>query len=143
MRKLHFQHGTPSHQGPPDADASKYLMPYLPFFFSICTCVLLMIRYSHQLFCTDVPPAIPVHFYELGGGRTLFVNNPRCRNAVPLHLKALQPLPSRHCTTVACLQRSPMGRLESFRSWSSHLFHGRPGGRCHVRSGRSDTLTRS
>jgi len=33
------------------------------------------------------------------------------------------------------LQRSPIGRVESFRSWSSHLFCGRPGGRRHVRSG--------
>jgi len=32
------------------------------------------------------------------------------------------------------LQRSPIGRVESFRSWSSHLFRGRPGGRRHVRS---------
>ena len=41
------------------------------------------------------------------------------------------------------LQRSPVGRVESFRSWSSHLFRGRPGGRRHVRSGGrlSDTLT--
>ena len=37
---------------------------------------------------------------------------------------------------------SPVGRVESFRSWSSHLFRGRPGGRRHVRSGGrlSDTL---
>jgi len=33
------------------------------------------------------------------------------------------------------LQRSPVGRVESFRSWSSQLFRGRPGGRRHVRSG--------
>jgi len=40
------------------------------------------------------------------------------------------------------LQRSPVGRVESCRSWSSHLFRGRPGGRRHVRSGGrlSDTL---
>ena len=39
-------------------------------------------------------------------------------------------------------QRSPVGRVQSFRSWSSHLFRGRPAGRRHVRSrGRSsDTL---
>jgi len=35
----------------------------------------------------------------------------------------------------ARLQRSPIGRMESFRSWSSHLFRGRPGGRHHMRSG--------
>jgi len=33
------------------------------------------------------------------------------------------------------LQRSPIRRVESFRSCSSHLFCGRPGGRRHVRSG--------
>ena len=44
--------------------------------------------------------------------------------------------------STARLHRSPVGRMESFRSWSSHLFRGRPGGRRHVRSaGRlSDTL---
>jgi len=43
------------------------------------------------------------------------------------------------------LQRSPIGRVESSRSWSSHLFCGRPGGRRHVRSGArlSDTSMRS
>ena len=34
----------------------------------------------------------------------------------------------------ARLQSSPIGRVESFRSWSSHLFCGRPGGRRHVKS---------
>ena len=44
--------------------------------------------------------------------------------------------------STARLQSSPVGRVESFRSWSSHLFRGRPGGRRHVRSGGrlSDTL---
>ena len=44
--------------------------------------------------------------------------------------------------STARLQRSPIGRVESFRSWSTHLFRGRPGGRRHVRSGGrlSDTL---
>jgi len=44
--------------------------------------------------------------------------------------------------STACLHRSLCGRMELFRSWSSHLFHGRPGARCHVRSGGrlSDTL---
>ena len=38
--------------------------------------------------------------------------------------------------STARLQSSPVGRrMESFRSWSSHLFRGRPGGRRHVRSG--------
>ena len=37
--------------------------------------------------------------------------------------------------STARLQRSPIGRVESFRSWSTHLFRGRPGGRRHVRSG--------
>ena len=44
--------------------------------------------------------------------------------------------------STARLQRSPVGRVESFRSWSSQLFRGRPGGRRHVRPGGrlSDTL---
>ena len=37
--------------------------------------------------------------------------------------------------STARLQRSPTRRIESFRSWSNHLFRGRPGGRRHVRSG--------
>ena len=43
--------------------------------------------------------------------------------------------------STARLQRTPMGPVESFRSWSSHLFPGR----CHVRSGGRlrDALTRS
>ena len=48
--------------------------------------------------------------------------------------------------STARLQSSPVGRrVESFRSWSTHLFRGRPGGRRHVRSGGrlSDTLMRS
>ena len=34
--------------------------------------------------------------------------------------------------STARLQSSPVGRVESFRSWSSQLFRGRPGGRRHV-----------
>ena len=37
--------------------------------------------------------------------------------------------------STARLQSSPIGRVESFRGWSSQLFRGRPGGRRHVRSG--------
>ena len=37
--------------------------------------------------------------------------------------------------STARLQSSPIGRVESFRTWSSHLFRGRPDGRRHVRSG--------
>ena len=42
----------------------------------------------------------------------------------------------------ARLQSSPIGRVKSFRSWSNHLFRGRPDGRRHVRPGGrlSDTL---
>ena len=36
--------------------------------------------------------------------------------------------------STARLQRSPLGRVESFCSWSSHLFRGRPGERRHLRS---------
>ena len=45
--------------------------------------------------------------------------------------------------STARLQSSPVGRVESFRSWSSHLFRARPGGLRHVQSGGrlSDTLT--
>jgi len=45
--------------------------------------------------------------------------------------------------STARLQSSAVGRrVESFRSWLSHLFRGRPGGRRHVWSGGrlSDTL---
>jgi len=78
---------------PSDADASEYSMLYLPFFFQICTCVLLMIRYSKHIQCQrrpslqfccvslhykyhtsrchlvvysrscSVPPNVPVHFF--------------------------------------------------------------------------------
>ena len=43
--------------------------------------------------------------------------------------------------STARLQSSPVGRrVESFRSWSSHLSRGRPGGRRHVRSGHDKTV---
>jgi len=48
---------------------------------------------------------------------------------------------SHNCTNMSspwstpCLQRSIIGWVESFCSWSSHLFRGQPGWRCHVRSG--------
>jgi len=44
--------------------------------------------------------------------------------------------------STARLRRSPIGRVESFRSWSSYLFRERPGERRHVQSGGrfSDTL---
>jgi len=44
--------------------------------------------------------------------------------------------------STARLQSSPIGRVESFRSWSSHLFRGRAGGRRHVRSGGRSPLDR-
>ena len=40
---------------PSDADASEYSMLYLPFFFQICTCVLLTIRYSKHIQCQRRP----------------------------------------------------------------------------------------
>ena len=43
--------------------------------------------------------------------------------------------PRRPTRLTARLQMSPVGRVKSFRSWSSHLFRRRPGGRRHVRSG--------
>ena len=59
VRELNFQHKPlnfsvppqPWRQGPSDADVSEYSMPYLPFFFSICTCVLLMIRSTSPFPC--------------------------------------------------------------------------------------------
>jgi len=46
--------------------------------------------------------------------------------------------------STARLQRSPIGRVESFHSWSSQFFRGRLGGRRHVWPGGrlSDTLSR-
>jgi len=104
---------------PSDADASEYSMLYLPFFFQICTCVLLMITYSKHIQCQrrpslqfccvslhykyhtsrchlvvysrscSVPPNVPVHFYETGGTGTLVASSQRCRDAGPLRPKAL------------------------------------------------------
>ena len=61
-----------------------------------------------------------------------------CRVAGEGHRVVAPPCPR----STARLQSSPIGRVESFRSWSSHLFRGRPCGRRHVRSGGrlSDTL---
>ena len=58
-------------------------MPYLPYFFSVCTCVLLVINYFAQMLSFGriynrsriVPPTVPVHLYELGDAGTLFANN--------------------------------------------------------------------
>ena len=33
---------------------------------------------------------------------------------------------------IIIIEKSPVGRVGSFRSWSSYLFRGRPGGRHHV-----------
>jgi len=52
-------------------------------------------RCCHLVVCNrscSVPPTVPVHFYELGGAGTLFANNQRRRNAVPLRPEALEPL---------------------------------------------------
>ena len=74
----------PWRQGPSDAAASEYLMPYLPFFFSVCTCVSLIIRLWSSIilhrcchlvvYNCSVPPTVPVHCYELGGTGTLIAN---------------------------------------------------------------------
>ena len=40
----------------------------------------------------SVPPTVSAHFYELGDAGMLFANNQRCRNAVPLCHKTIQPL---------------------------------------------------
>ena len=55
VRELHFQRGplsfsvAPSHEGRAHQmlmQVNNYSMPYLPFLLSICTCVLLVVRYS-------------------------------------------------------------------------------------------------
>ena len=52
---LNFSVGPqPCGQGPSDADASEYLMPYLPSFFSQSVLVLSATGNCHRLFCTDV-----------------------------------------------------------------------------------------
>jgi len=90
VKELHFQRGPlnfsvglqPRGQGPSDADASEYSTPYLPFFF-LDLCLRLIndqIRSSiilHTCWHLVVPPTVPVHFYELGGAGTLFVNDQR------------------------------------------------------------------
>ena len=55
MRELHFQRGPlnfnmgpqPWEQGPSYADASEYSMPYLPFFFSVCTYVAFLCIFTN------------------------------------------------------------------------------------------------
>jgi len=54
VREFHFQRGPqPRGQGPSDADASEYSMPYLSFFFSVCTCVVF--TYSKHMRCHRRP----------------------------------------------------------------------------------------
>jgi len=71
VRELHFQRGPqPRGQGPSDADASEYSMPYLSFFFQS-----VLVSYSHIVNTCGVTEDlhfVPVHFYELG---TLFAKN--------------------------------------------------------------------
>ena len=50
-------------QSPPGADASDYSMPYLPYFFSICTCVLLVISYCAQMLSFWSYTTVPVAFH--------------------------------------------------------------------------------
>jgi len=81
----------------------------------------------------------------MGRQTTLIFNQPQSRPQPPHHHGRIAgqgrrvvapPCPR----STARLQRSPIGRVESFRSWSSHLFRGRR----HVWSGGrlSDTLMR-
>ena len=115
----------------------------------------------------DSPGALPIRdalmsttalFSGMGletpaGWRPLFVESPEYQgNVIPNHhhhRKVRVANEGRRVVAPSCprstarLQRSPVGRrVESFRSWSSQLFRGRPGGRRHVRSGGrlSDTL---
>jgi len=79
----------------------------------------------------------------MGRQTTLIFNQPQSRPQPPHHhgriagqgRRVIAPPCPR---STARLQRSPIGRVESFRSWSSHLFRGRR----HVWSGGrlSDTL---
>ena len=67
-------------QGPPDADASEYSMPFA------CNKQLssvILHRCCHLIvYNPSCSVPLPVNFYEVGGTGTLFANNHRCRNAV-------------------------------------------------------------
>ena len=71
----------PRGQGPSDADAGEYSMPYLPFLFSICTCVSLIIilhKCCHLVGCSCIVqptllPVVPPGFCNRGRGSEIWV----------------------------------------------------------------------
>ena len=95
--------------------------------------VLGTLRYTHSDEFTRKPQSIQLVL------STCHHDHHHCRVAGDGRRVVAPPCPR----STARLQRSPIGRVESFRSWSSHLFRGRPGGRHHVRSGGRSSDTRS
>jgi len=100
VRGLYFQRRPqPQVQGPSDADASEYWMPFAFLFLNLYVCFI-NVNYCAQMLSfgriynrsCSVAPTVPVQLYELGGTGTLFANNQRRRNAVPLRPKPLSPL---------------------------------------------------
>ena len=86
--------GPPAMSGQSDADAGEYSMPYLPFFFSICSSVLLMfmINYFAQMLSLGrIQPFCGVLsvFLRTWRCRSAISNNQTCGNAIPLRPKAL------------------------------------------------------
>jgi len=77
----------PRGQGPPNADETEYSIPYLPFFFSLCTGVLLMIRYS-RLNTKAYNVTEDLHLF------LCFLRTCRCMNAI-CQLSEVQKLRSR------------------------------------------------
>ena len=91
----------------------------------------------HSVYFTSFTAAFVPASYQLLVPRKLNRHH-HCRVAGDGRRVVAPPCPR----STARLQRSPIKRVESFRSWSSHLFRGRSGGRRHVWSGGllSDTL---
>jgi len=80
--------------GQSDADAGEYSMPYLPFFFSMCSSVLLMIMinyFAQMLSFGRIQPFCGVLsvFLRTWRCRSAISNNQTCGNAIPLRPKAL------------------------------------------------------
>jgi len=133
MRKLHFQRGPLNFSvGPSDVDASEYSMPYLPFFFSICTCILLIIKYFAQVLSfgrrpyTTVPVAFRLPFLSI------FTNLEEQECYLPIISGAGTPFPcvpkhSNHCVAYWTL---PMTVAHTVYEIDDHV----PGGMCTLLS---------
>jgi len=76
-------------------------------------------------------------------GHVSWLTIPHHHHHCPVAGEGHYVIPPPYPRLTASLQRSPVGWAESFRSWWSHLFRGRPGGRRHMQSGGqlSDTFT--